>query len=62
VRARGVLLGGNILVRQNWHPRWRAVLNGRAAAIHETPEGFMRIAGTPGPVDLQLSFREWFAQ
>jgi hypothetical protein len=34
---------GDLLVRRNWFPRWRAMVNGRATAVERTESGYMRI-------------------
>jgi hypothetical protein len=48
--------GGDALIRRNWFPRWRAAVNGRAAAITETDDGYMQVAVPPGPAHLTLSY------
>jgi hypothetical protein len=36
---------GEIVVRHNWFPRWKATLDGAPAAIARAPDGTMRLAG-----------------
>jgi hypothetical protein len=44
VVASGNIAGGEIVVRRNWFPRWRATLNGRSVDIRQTEDGYMAIA------------------
>jgi hypothetical protein len=56
ISARGFVTGNEVQVRRNWHPRWRAVVNGRAASVEETGDGFMRIPVERGALELQLRY------
>jgi hypothetical protein len=56
VTARGIVTGTEVQVRRNWHPRWRALVNGRPAPVRETHDGFMRVGVEPGVLDLQLRY------
>lgn len=47
---------GDLLIRQNWFPRWRAEINGRPAAIEQADDGYMHIALPGGPVDVVLTY------
>ena len=41
---------GDLLVRRNWFPRWRAMVNGRATAVERSENGYMRIPVPAGHV------------
>ena len=41
---------GDLLVRRNWFPRWRAIVNGRATSVERTENGYMRIPVPAGHV------------
>lgn len=47
---------GDLVVRQNWFPRWRAEVNGQPTAVDQTADGYMRIALPDGPVDVVVSY------
>lgn len=34
---------GDLVVRRNWFPRWRAVVNGRQVQINRTDDGYMQV-------------------
>jgi hypothetical protein len=59
--------GGEIIVRRNWFPRWKATLNGEEVAITQTADGYMSIAGpASGDVSLVIEYRvdwlDWLAR
>ena len=56
IAADGLSRTGEALVRRNWFPRWRAVVNGRPAPVIETEDGYMRVPVPPGPVHLVLTY------
>jgi hypothetical protein len=64
--ATGESAGGEALIRRNWFPRWRATVNGQAAAITRTADGYMSVAIPPGPVRLELTYGvdgiDWFGR
>jgi hypothetical protein len=47
---------GDILVRQNWFPRWNAEVNGEPVDIVRDESGYMRIPVPDGPVELVLTY------
>lgn len=47
---------GEILVRQNWFPRWQAEVNGEPAEVVRDDTGYMRISAPDGPVDIVLTY------
>jgi hypothetical protein len=47
---------GTILIRQNWHPRWTATVNGEPADIVRRDDGYMEIHMPPGPADVRLEY------
>jgi hypothetical protein len=48
--------GSELLVRQNWFPRWRAEINGNPADIQQTEDGYMRLPLPAGPVRVSLAY------
>lgn len=66
ITATGTSDGAPIIVRRNWFPRWSATVNGRAAAVTETADGYMQIAAPAGQVDLELRYVvdrwDWFGR
>lgn len=57
---------GDILVRQNWFPRWQATVNGKSVEITRTDDGYMSISVPDGTVDLVLTYGvtgvDWLAR
>ena len=56
LHARGTSTGGQATVRHNWYPRWRARVDGCAAAVSRTTDGYMKVAVPAGEIDLELSY------
>lgn len=48
--------GGEALVRRNWFPRWRATVDGAAAPVERTEEGYMRVGVPPGADRIELVY------
>jgi hypothetical protein len=57
LRAAGESTGGTATIRHNWHPRWRAAVNGAAVPITRTSDGYMAVQVPAGDVRLQLEYR-----
>lgn len=57
---------GDILIRQNWYPRWTATVNGDKVPIQRAESGYMRIQAPAGKIDLVLSYSvtglDWFSR
>lgn len=57
---------GDIVVRQNWFPRWEATVNGQPARMVRDTSGYMRIMAPDGPVELELRYgvtiMDWLAR
>lgn len=57
---------GDILVRQNWFPRWNAIVNGKPASVARSPEGYMLIGAQDGAVEFVLEYgvttSDWIAR
>lgn len=57
---------GEIIVRQNWFPRWQATVNEKTVEITRTDDGYMSIAVPDGAVDLVLTYEvtavDWAAR
>ncbi|MGI8484538.1 MAG: hypothetical protein ACR2OU_09755 [Thermomicrobiales bacterium] len=57
---------GDILIRRNWFPRWRATVNGEAVPIQRTADGYMSIKAPAGDAELQLTYAvtgaDWVAR
>lgn len=49
---------GDILIRQNWFPRWSAEINGEPARIERDDSGYMRIPTPEGPANVVVSYGE----
>ncbi len=47
---------GDVVVRQNWFPRWQAEVNGEAAEIQRDDSGYMRIPVPDGEVEIVLTY------
>ena len=47
---------GQIIVRQNWFPRWTATVNGEPATVTRAEDGTMSIAAPAGPAHLVLVY------
>ena len=47
---------GDVVVRQNWFPRWQAEVNGEAAEIERDSAGYMRIEVPDGDVEVVLTY------
>ena len=56
MRAQGTAVTSVVDVRRNWHPGWRATVNGAPVPVQRTGRGFMRLTVTPGPIDLRLHY------
>ncbi|CAA9560220.1 MAG: hypothetical protein AVDCRST_MAG73-3633 [uncultured Thermomicrobiales bacterium] len=56
ITLRGTSDGGELLVRHNWFPRWRATVNGESAAISRTEDGFMAVPVPAGPAEVELVY------
>jgi hypothetical protein len=54
--AVGASAGGEVLIRRNWFPRWRATIDGRPVQITRTPDGYMSVTAPPGQVRLELRY------
>lgn len=55
--ATGTTGGGEILIRRNWFPRWRATVNGQEVPIRETDDGYMAItAPADGVAQVELTY------
>ena len=54
--ASGASAGGEALVRRNWHPRWRAWVNGEPAPISQTADGYMTVPVPAGEVRIELRY------
>jgi len=57
LQARGAGAGGPASIRHNWHPRWQATVNGEAATVARTGDGYMSVPVPAGSVELALSYR-----
>lgn len=57
---------GDIVVRQNWFPRWQAEVNGEQVEIERSSDGYMLIPAPDGPVELTLVYGvtglDWIAR
>lgn len=47
---------GDVVIRQNWFPRWQAEVNGEQVDIQRDETGYMRIAVPDGAVDVVLTY------
>lgn len=47
---------GDVIVRQNWFPRWTAEVNGEGASVTRTSSGYMSIEVPNGPVHITLTY------
>jgi hypothetical protein len=56
VTANGTSDGGSALIRRNWHPRWQASVNGRAARVERRSDGYMEVAVIKGWNEIQLLY------
>jgi len=56
IGATGMSDGSPIVVRRNWFPRWQATVNGKAAPVTETADGYMHVTAPAGVVDLRLRY------
>jgi hypothetical protein len=45
-----------VTIRQNWYPRWQAIVNGEPATVSRSDDGYMSIRVPPGPVTLELRY------
>jgi hypothetical protein len=48
--------GGELLIRQNWFPRWQAIADGRPHAIVHRPDGYMALNVPPGTARVRLVY------
>jgi hypothetical protein len=66
VRATFADGSGDIVVRQNWFPRWQAEVNGEPVDIVRDDSGYMRIPVPDGAVDVVLTYgvtpADWIAR
>lgn len=57
---------GEIVIRQNWFPRWEARVNGKVVPIERTEDGYMRVQTGDGPASLTLDYTvtglDWMAR
>lgn len=57
---------GEVVIRQNWFPRWQAEVNGERVPIERTEDGYMRITVPDGPATLSLTYAvtglDWIAR
>ena len=56
VVATGNSDGDTVTIRQNWYPRWQAIVNGEPAAVSRLDDGYMSVRVRPGPVTLELAY------
>ena len=56
ITTQGTSGGGEALIRRNWFPRWRAVVNDEPAPLTETEDGYMRVSIPPGDVRVELTY------
>ncbi|MGH2561608.1 MAG: hypothetical protein ACRDJH_21280 [Thermomicrobiales bacterium] len=56
ITATGVSDGGVAIVRRNWFPRWRATVNGEAATITQTDDGYMTVPVPSGEARIELTY------
>lgn len=58
--------GGQLVVRQNWFPRWEATVNGASVSVTRRADGYMAIDVPPGRVELALTYGlttiDWLAR
>ncbi|MDP9365000.1 MAG: YfhO family protein [Chloroflexota bacterium] len=58
--------GGEIVVRRNWFPRWRATVNGEPVPISRRDDGYMGVRVPPGEARLELVYAtdalDWIAR
>lgn len=47
---------GQIAIRQNWFPRWKATVNGESVPVERASDGTMTVAAPSGRVDLTLVY------
>ena len=43
IEATGVASGGEVVIRHNWYPRWRATVDGETVPVRHRPDGYMSI-------------------
>jgi hypothetical protein len=64
--AAGESQGGEAKVARNWHPRWRATVNGERAPVARTDDGYMAVPVPEGPVTVELGYAvdgwDWLAR
>ncbi|MGC4191589.1 MAG: hypothetical protein QM589_10555 [Thermomicrobiales bacterium] len=57
---------GEIVIRQNWFPRWQATVNGKPVDVERGSDSAMHIAAPAGKVELTLVYAvtawDWFAR
>src|SRR5262249_17313844 len=57
ISATGTADGGEIMIRRNWFPPWKATINGKPIAIQQTDDGYMAIAApSSGVIQLELTY------
>ncbi len=58
--------GGELVVRQNWFPRWDATVNGASVPVTRREDGYMAIQVPAGRVELRLTYGltiiDWLAR
>jgi hypothetical protein len=47
---------GEIVIRQNWFPRWTAEANGEPVSLTRRDDGYMELRVPPGAVDVSLEY------
>lgn len=64
--ARFASASGEIEIRRNWFPRWRAEADGQPVEIQRTANGYMRVTVPPGTTHVELSYAttlaDWLAR
>lgn len=56
IRARFEEGSGEIVVRQNWYPRWTAEADGEPVELIRRDDGYMEVRVPPGEVEISLEY------
>jgi hypothetical protein len=56
IRARFDDGDGEIVIRQNWFPKWTAEANGEPVSLTRRDDGYMELRVPPGAVDVSLKY------
>ena len=56
ISVNGIGVGGTVVVRENWFPRWQATVDGRDALVTHRSDGYMQVDVPPGSSSLELRF------